>query len=64
MNKTVQNKLANHGGKFISIRVQRKRGGTQSYSGKVKSLTASTLVFSDTNANGALVRVPLRNIVG
>lgn len=64
MNKTVQNKLANHGGRFTTIVVQRKRGGVQSYSGKIKSVTSSTLTFSDSNANGSLVRVPLANVIG
>ncbi len=64
MNKTVLNKLQNNKGRFVSISVKRAKTGITTYSGQVRGLTNSTLTFADSNANGRIVRVPLKNVVG
>lgn len=63
MNKEVQSKLENHGGRFTSILVNRAKTGTTAYCGRVLKLTNKTLSFYDVNAKRN-VTVPLANVVG
>ena len=60
-NNTMQSKLANHKGRFVTLSVTTAKSGKQTYSAKIQKVTDSTVLFWDANAKKS-VRANLRNV--
>lgn len=56
------NRLQNHRGRFLSILVNRVKGGQTAYCAKIQRITPKTLKFMDVHTKTS-VTVPIANIV-